>query len=174
MPVARPLSEEERSVLDAQVRTMAGRLAAYAQRMGVGRQDAEDLVAEVFARAADDVRRLYRAPQPEFYLLRIARNLCRDRLRRRFPATRPTEWLDSGATSSEPGAVESCEAVRTAVRELPEAQREVIVLRYSVGLKFAEIAALLEIPLGTALSRANAAMQTLRDALGESCGTARR
>ena len=45
---------------------------------------------------------------------------------------------------------------------LPEAQREVLLLRFMDGLSLAEIAAATDIPLGTVKSRLHNALQTLR------------
>ena len=53
-----------------------------------------------------------------------------------------------------------------ALARLPQPQREVVVLRLSAELKFEEIAELLQIPLGTALSRMHAALRHLRKELG--------
>jgi len=50
---------------------------------------------------------------------------------------------------------------------LPESQREVLVLREFEGLKYAEIAVLLDIPAGTVMSRLYAARRGLADALEE-------
>ena len=55
--------------------------------------------------------------------------------------------------------------------ELPESLREIVVLRLASGLKFEEIAELLHIPLGTALSRMHAAIQRLREMLGPGHGS---
>jgi DNA-directed RNA polymerase specialized sigma24 family protein len=53
-----------------------------------------------------------------------------------------------------------------AVAELPQLQREVVVLRLSTELRFEDISELLRIPLGTALSRMDAAVRRLRKELG--------
>ena len=53
-----------------------------------------------------------------------------------------------------------------AVSRLPEAQRAVVVLGYFEGLSSSEIAAELEVPIGTVKSRVAAAMRALRDSLG--------
>ena len=57
-------------------------------------------------------------------------------------------------------------ALRAAVEALPEHLREIVVLRLSGELRFEDIAELLQIPLGTALSRMHAAVERLREMLG--------
>jgi RNA polymerase sigma-70 factor (ECF subfamily) len=57
------------------------------------------------------------------------------------------------------------------VARLPEHERHVVVRRFRDGLALAEIAAALDIPLGTVKSRLHKAIARLRDGMGE--GTAR-
>jgi RNA polymerase sigma-70 factor (ECF subfamily) len=114
---------------------------------------------------------LLRCDRRDFYLLTIARNYCRDALRRNRPENAPAEQLDLQPDGGEPpvDAIEHIELhgeLRRAVAALPDAQRELVALRMSAGLTFQEIADLLQIPLATALSRMHAALQRLRSTLG--------
>ena len=61
---------------------------------------------------------------------------------------------------------EEADQLRAAIEELPEPQREVVLLRYFGGLKFTEIADAVGCPLNTALGRMHKAMAKLRAALG--------
>jgi len=61
--------------------------------------------------------------------------------------------------------MEEVEAVRAAIDKLPAPQREIVRLRMYEDKRFAEIAAQLNIPLGTALARMRAALEKLRIAL---------
>ena len=54
------------------------------------------------------------------------------------------------------------EALRHAIRSLPEAHREVLLLRFMEDMSLAEIAEALNIPLGTAKSRLHHAIESLR------------
>lgn len=145
------------------------RLLAYARQL-TAPQDAEDIVAETFCRAAQNLAAMRSSGRPDLYLLTTARNLCRDRFRRRPAQTVSAERIDQ---SPHPGAgpavcaarQEHQRALRDAVAALPEPLREVVVLRTTVGLKFEEIAGLLHVPLGTALSRMHTAIGRLRQKL---------
>ncbi len=55
--------------------------------------------------------------------------------------------------------------LEAAVAALPERLREVIVLSVKQGLSYAEIAAVLEVPIGTVKSRAFYAVRALREVL---------
>jgi RNA polymerase sigma-70 factor (ECF subfamily) len=146
------------------------RLLAYIRR-AYGRQvDAEEILAETFCRAASRPETLQACARVDLYLLTIARNLCRDTWRREHP----TQSLLAAAEhdDGQPGPVEhgvrreDAALLADAVAMLPEAQREVVVLRLSTNLTFEEIAALLGAPLGTVLSRMNAALKRLRKEMG--------
>ena len=57
--------------------------------------------------------------------------------------------------------------MHSALQELPEHEREVISLAYWSGLSQSEVAAFLDIPLGTVKTRTRAALARLADALEE-------
>ena len=59
------------------------------------------------------------------------------------------------------------ETVRAAVRNLPDIQSEVLVLRFLEGRSMDEIAAMVGFPVGTVKSRLYNAKAALRDALAE-------
>lgn len=64
------------------------------------------------------------------------------------------------------------EALRRAIERLPEAQREVLALRLGDELSYAEIAAILAVPIGTVRSRIHHAVRRLRTlAVDEAPGT---
>lgn len=68
----------------------------------------------------------------------------------------------SGAAGEQLHDAETLQRAQTAVQELPAAQREVLRLRFSESKTFAQIAAQLGIPLGTALTRTRLALEKLR------------
>jgi RNA polymerase sigma-70 factor (ECF subfamily) len=165
--VRRPLASDERALLDGLVRELAPRLTAYVHRVHGRRDEVEDIVAEAFCRAAANIDALRASERVDLYLLTVVRNLCRDRYRRKQPdaidAERLAEQPGRGAGPVECATrSEQRRALQQAVTSLPENLREIVVLRLSAGLKFEQIAELLEIPLGTALSRMHTAMGRLR------------
>ncbi len=64
--------------------------------------------------------------------------------------------------------VERRERVRAAVDALPEFLRQVVILAYYQGLKYREVADILEIPVGTVKSRLHAALGRLQEAWTDS------
>ncbi|MDP2469651.1 MAG: sigma-70 family RNA polymerase sigma factor [Candidatus Palauibacterales bacterium] len=136
-------------------------------------QDAEDLSQEAFARAFKARARL--DPDRPFYpwLYQILRRLCynftRDTSTRRRKLERAGSWLVAEATVrasvDDPERVRATDELRDelerAIEDLPLAQREVFVLKEFEGLKYREIAELLDVPIGTVMSRLYAARHKL-------------
>lgn len=58
--------------------------------------------------------------------------------------------------------------VRASVDQLPDALRQVLVMAYYQGLKYREIADVLDIPVGTVKSRLHAALVKLQEAWARS------
>lgn len=97
-----------------------------------------------------------------------ALNLARNRLRwRRLWRHAPLEEAaDLPSASADAGDFLAARRLRLALRELPEASRNVLLLSHFGGLRSDEIARVLGIPAGTVASRKHHAMLRLRDALG--------
>lgn len=105
------------------------------------------------------------------WLYRIAVHLIRDELRKpQFRRALELEMelgLDAEANAAPSPENQASWAqqrarVRQAVTALPDLPREVIVLNLYQGLSYPEMAAVLEIPLGTVKSRMHAALEKLR------------
>jgi RNA polymerase sigma-70 factor, ECF subfamily len=103
------------------------------------------------------------------WLFRIATNLVNDHWRSRGrennarAGMRMMAELDAPAADYRLMMGEEEEKLRWAISRLPEAQRQVLTLRYYGNLKFVEIAQLLGCPLNTALGRMHKAMLKLRE-----------
>lgn len=144
--------------------------AFLVRHVGAG-ADADDLFQETWIRVARHAGRYDPARPFTTWLFQIAVNLCRDRARRR--AARPEEVHadpagDAGtvAAGDDPEQsfvrAERAADVRTALAALPDAQREVVLLRYHHELSEEEVAAIAGIPRGTVKSRLHAALKRLR------------
>ena len=129
-------------------------------------QRAEDVAQEAFARVFSHRRDFQPGARFSTWVWRIAVNLCCDELRRR--ERRPELPLEPGggeeARVIEPRAEtptpseaaeseERAELVRRMLMRLPEPYRVVVALRHYEGLKFQEIAEVLDLPEGTVKSR---------------------
>lgn len=137
------------------------------------RPSAEDIVQDVFARLC--LRdRLPGGDGSLAYVRAAVLNGCRSALRRRAVARRfgnSSDPLERGAMqeSAEHEAIlaEDRRQVLAALAALPPRRREVLVLRYWLGLTEAEIAAVLGISTGTVKSTAARGLAALARKLGE-------
>jgi len=109
------------------------------------------------------------------WLLMIAHRRAVDRVRSARTATlRDDRYALSQAdrpydeVSEQVHASLDAQRVRTALHDLTDTQREAISLAYFAGYTHREIAALLDLPLGTAKTRIRDGLIRLRDALGVS------
>lgn len=137
-------------------------------RRWAGPAAAEDLTQQTFMKIHRVRDRYQRGSPVGPWVLSIARHLAIDSLRKRG---RNREWLtDRGhlpELTSEPVIDDRdvAEAVRAAVAELPQAQRDVIALHKLEERPFAEVADLLGIQEGAARVRAHRAYGRLRELL---------
>ncbi len=140
------------------------------------RDDALDVAQDAMLRFFHTLHRFDAARPVRPWLLRIVRNRVHDLWRRR--QRRRAESLDDALSSQllEPvagtedpeAAAQRAELRRQlwrALARLPEAKREILVLRDFHDLSYAEIARVLGIPMGTVMSRLHAARQCLRQEL---------
>lgn len=110
------------------------------------------------------------------WLFRVAQNFARQLQRRRGVELQGLERLafmrqladrESTGASDELLRRERLGQVTMAVRQLSNAQQEVLRLRMEEGLKFAEIASRLQLPLGTVLTRMRLALKAIRSQIGD-------
>lgn len=131
---------------------------------------AEDMVQETFLRAWKNLSSFRPTAAPlRNWLYRIAVNATLDTLRRSRKVIEYKEELQANDQASNPEttllAKEQARQVQQAIASLPEAARIVLVLREYGRLSYREIAATLDIPLGTVMSRLNYARDHLRRSL---------
>jgi RNA polymerase sigma factor (sigma-70 family) len=147
--------ERVRVVFEASYHRLVGQLYAVCGDL----TEAEEVVAEAFARAVQHQRTFSRLDNPEAWLRTVAVNVSRTRHRRaRMGAER------ARAQASQPLLEDEHLALMAALRRLPLPQREAIALYYLADLPVAEVASCLGVPVGTVknrLARGRAALAVL-------------
>src|SRR5438093_3574516 len=144
-----------------------------AMRMLRMSSDAEDLLQEVFVQVWHQANRYSEERgSPEAWIVNIARSRAIDKLRSIRRMERSFVLTDDPAKAESSDNVESSAAesetkltMNSALANLPEAQRKVLVLAYFDGLSQSEIADRLKEPLGTVKTRMRSGIQRLRDLL---------
>lgn len=105
--------------------------------------EAEDITHNVFAKLMTAIAKYEERAVPfTAWIMRVARNAALDHLRARRAV--PTEEVRIAETAEADSGLERGLDIREALQDLPEDQREVLVLRHVVGLSPGEIAGALE------------------------------
>ncbi len=140
---------------------------------------AEDLFQDVFIKIIDTIRNNRYNDEGKFlgWAMRIAHNLCVDHFRRvkRSPSIINAEgkdvfeWLLFSEETAESNMMrrQSHDRVQRMLEQLPEEQKEVIVLRHYGDLSFKEIAELTNCSINTALGRMRYGLINLRKLMSE-------
>lgn len=133
-----------------------------------GARDVEDRFQETWLRVVAAAPRFDPTRRFSTWLFQIALNLCRDWRRR--PPPEPVDPTTLEEVAAGGGSSQSTEDALDADRllaALPEAQRSVIVLRYYCDCSEAEVAEILDCPIGTVKSRAHHALARLTELVRE-------
>ncbi len=139
---------------------------------------AEDFFQDTFLKIIKTIKEGRYSEQGKFlpWAIRVAHNLCMDyfrRSRQNIPVTLPDGQDISSLFTTEATPLNIIEkkqvhaSVRRIIEELPEDQREVIVLRIYADLSFKEIADLTGVSINTALGRMRYALINLRKMISD-------
>ena len=142
-------------------------LAYYISRV---RGTAEEITQDVFSALWQKANQFDAARgRLEVWLLRITRNLAIDRLRhqrRRIQNAISLDLIEPQAESSDDTErAEQRHELNRLLQQLPAAQRQAIELSYFQGFTHDEIAAKLQVPVGTVKSRILLALRKLKELL---------
>lgn len=166
---------------EALIERWGDRVHGFVLQLLRDRSAADDATQETFVRVFERGASFDERQSFAVWLLRIARNLVIDRLRRgaleREAAADAALRASPFAPEREPSELvaqsEFGDRFRAALAELAEPFRTVFVLREFEGLSYEEIGAVTDVPAKTVSTRLHRARQQLRDALGMSMGTRR-
>jgi len=183
---ARRMAEEARDRVrfEEEVLELADQAYRVARRLAPTQEEAEDLVQETFARAFRSWRQYQPGTNLRAWLFRILTNLNIDRGRKvqRTPDIQPMEEGDyylynrleeSGAAEDEDRVVErlSQDSIVEALAAVPHDFRDVVVLVDIGDFSYADAAQILDIPIGTVMSRLHRGRRNLKQALAEAAVT---
>jgi len=143
-------------------------LLTFLQATLCSRHDAEDVLQTVFVRIVRKRHRLARAQCLDAYVYRIARNeayrLVSRRKRDRKAQGTTESWLIVSESNREPSDL--AERLQAALAQLPQPQREVIVMKIYGQKTFLEISGLLGLSQNTVASRYRYGIEKLQNILG--------
>lgn len=168
-----PLQEEALAHIDS--------LFGYALTLTRSHTEAEDLVQETYLRAIGAAHRLTPDSNIKSWLFTILRNIFLNQVRSRRAGPNhvssddetgaPLPLADERTLDPLASLLNDTKRheIRLAMEGLPPMFREVLVLREFEGLSYAEIAQVLDCPVGTVMSRLGRAREKLRQQLSQWC-----
>lgn len=156
------------SAFEPLVERYHGPLFRVAARLLGDREEAKDVTQTTFLKAYKGLATCDRERRFFSWIYRILVNECLNTLR----ARRPTQDLDAAMAGPDSAAdpidrAETRRRVRKALLQLPEAQRDVILLRHFAEMRYDQMAAALGVPEKTVKSRLFSARQRLCELLVE-------
>ena len=133
-----------------------------AHRLTGSHDDAQDVLQEAFSYVLSKIPGLELTGQLRTLLYPVVKHLSRAAREQhgRFASDEAALEAARARPSGEPG--ESRDELAAVLASLPPAQREVLLMRTVDGLALEEIAAALDVPLGTVKSRIHKAVSSLR------------
>lgn len=149
-----------RRCFDASYRRLVGQLYAVCGDLA----EAEEAVAEAFARAVASRRTFERLERPEAWLRTVAVNVARTRHRRSAMAERLGRPSAAGVRRDVDLSDDRL-ALVAALRTLPAGQREALALHYLADLPVGEVAETLGVAVGTVKARLSRGRTALAAAL---------
>jgi RNA polymerase sigma-70 factor (ECF subfamily) len=172
----------DRARFEAEALDLADQVYRVARRLVGSREEAEDLVQETYARAFRSWRSFTPGTNMRAWLLRILTNLNVDRGRRvqRTPTSQPLEESDyylanKVASAAGENALEeehvverlSQDSIVKALSEIQPQFRDVVVLVDIGDFTYADAAQILDVPIGTVMSRLHRGRRALKQKLAE-------
>ena len=165
---AEPLSDPGSGVdIEMLVRQFHGDLYRYAYRLSGQVEDAEDLTQQAFLIAQRKIVQLREVDRARGWLFAIVRSCFLKDVRRRRPTLAVDVGFDIEAVASlvDQRTEITSDELQDALDQLSDEQRIVVTAYYFQHASYKEIAAELDIPLGTVMSRLSRAKSGLRQLL---------
>jgi len=176
-----PMAEQDQRISEAISREQS-RLRNFIRKRVADRDDAEDILQEVFYELIETFRMMKPVEEVTAWLYQVARNRIIDLFRRKGRETRdrePATFAEDGDAllleellSSPDAGPEATyargvlfEVLEDALDELPQEQREVFIAHELMGYTFKELAAQSGVSVNTLLSRKHYAVLHLRQRL---------
>ncbi|HUV05366.1 MAG TPA: RNA polymerase sigma factor [Armatimonadota bacterium] len=174
------VKEADEEVFDELVRRYREPLTNFFYSLCWNIHTAQDCAQEVLVRLWLARERYEPSAKLSTYIFRVARNHWLTALRRRKCRPEPMYLEEMWQPVVDDGSLEKLlmrrymdRRIKLAIAGLPERYRLVFVLSHFQGMKYAQIAEVLEIPVGTVKSRMSAAVRVLREKIAEEMGDER-
>lgn len=159
--------------MDQEIADCIPRLRRYARALTGNRSRADDLVQDTLERSWSR-RHLWRpGTDLRAWLFTIMHNLYMNQVRRREPVLIDDERLDLPVPALQEDAL-GLRDLQRALEQLPAEHREVLLLVGLEQMRYEEVAGVLNIPIGTVMSRLSRGRERLRTLMADSVPALRR
>ena len=146
--------------------TLGDRLHAVAHRILRDRDLAGDVTQQALLKIWQELPRLRDAERFAGWSYRVLVNTCRDEMRRRRRPSADLDLLENDAWIPDASiSVADRDQLDRAFRTLSVDHRSVVILHYYLEYSLAEIASIVDIPVGTVRSRLHYARRVMRSAI---------
>ena len=174
------VKQADEEAFDELVRRYRDLLTSFFYSLCWNIHTAQDCAQEVLVRLWLARERYEASAKLSTYIFRIARNHWLTVLRKRKCRPEPLYLAEMWQPEMDDGSLEKLlmrryvdRRIKLAIASLPERYRLVFVLSHFQGMKYAEVAEVLEIPVGTVKSRMSAAVRILREKIAGEMGDER-
>ncbi|QZY27600.1 RNA polymerase sigma factor [Nocardioides coralli] len=173
LPRVSAVDSDEMAALARLYERVCPRLVSALTAIGGNRADAEEVAQEAFVTMVERWPQVSQYDDPEGWLRTVAVRRLVSRFRRREVARRGLQRLRAAPPTQSAGPVADGIDLDRALARLPISQRAAVVLHHGLDLPVSEVAALLDVPVGTVKSRLQRARLALADLLGDAGTTTR-
>lgn len=129
--------------------------------LGCDVRESEDLAQQTLLRCYLKWAHVERALDRDAYVARLQLNLLRQSRRRRWWGEYASDRMPDRPVSDTTAQIDDADALARALRQLPEAQRQVVVLRHYLHFTEQQVAQATGVARGTVKSRLSRALATL-------------
>ena len=148
--------------------SIIGRFNAYAYRLSGKASDADDLTQQTFLIAQQKIEQLRDEGKARAWLFRVLRNRFIRTLEKKRPVTAADSEIEIGEVPEDTTFEQfDSEMLQLAINDLPEDYKLVVLMYYFDELSYKEIAAEMDVPIGTVMSRLARAKTALRNKLSQ-------
>ena len=140
----------------------SGVVYGFAMSILRNKHDADDVMHDAFIRIYTSAVTYRPSGNPMAWILTIVRNLCLNKIRAGKVCEELSEYDDLAGPAGDSEAVIDSMVLETAMSVLDAEERQIVILHAMTGFKHREIAEILDLPVGTILSKYNRAMKKMR------------
>ena len=161
----RGISRGEREALERLYQATRTSVYSFALSILKNHPDAEDVLHGCYVAVWQSAGSYASPGKPLAWILTIAKNLCFQRMREQRKTEAGLEDRERTLPDTAALTMEDRSVLRACLEQLSDQERQIVALHAVAGFKHREIAALLELPLSTVLSKYNRAIKRLKQYL---------